>query len=105
VPDLTGEVARRVREHARDGARLVAPADHGIAVEGDALVWDGVGRIRLADMALNGTHNLANAALALTAVIEYDGSVDRAGALAAITSLRPLAHRLETVPSTDGRVW
>lgn len=105
VPDVAGDLARRVREVAGEQARLVSPASFGIAVTDDALSWDGVGQIRLGEIAMNGTHNLHNAALALAAVHEYRATVDRAAALRSVAEFTPLAHRLETIASSDDRTW
>ena len=104
LPSLTGELADRARDIAGH-ARLATPAEIGIRVTADHLTWDGGGSIALSDIALVGAHNLANAALALAAVDAFLGGVDRAQALAAIASFTPLAHRLEVVPSSDGRTW
>lgn len=104
LPAHTGELAERARGIAGD-ARIVVPADLGIRVTGDELVWEGTGSVALADIALVGSHNLANAALALAAVDAYAPGLDRQAALAAVADFSPLAHRLEVVPSTDGRTW
>lgn len=104
VPDLADDLGRRVRAVSGD-ARILSPADIGITVSDGEVSWAGVGSLALADMNLVGLHNLMNAALALTAVDAYDGEVDRARALDAVASFTPLAHRLEVVPSTDGRIW
>ncbi|GGD36782.1 UDP-N-acetylmuramoylalanine--D-glutamate ligase [Microbacterium faecale] len=105
VPDADGDLARRVREVAREQSRLVSPSSLGITVTDDALVWAGVGQIRLGEIAMNGTHNLHNAALALAAVHEYRGTLDRAAALGSLAGFTPLAHRLETIASSDDRTW
>lgn len=104
LPAHTGELAERARGIAGD-ARIVVPADLGIRVTDDELAWEGAGSVALADIALVGSHNLANAALALAAVDAYAPGLDRAAALAAVADFSPLAHRLEVVPSTDGRTW
>jgi len=104
VPNRSDDLGRRVSEVA-GGTRIVSPADIGITVTDETISWDGVGRLLLGDLKLVGAHNLVNAALALTAVAAYSASLDRAGALEAIASFAPLAHRLEVVPSTDGRIW
>src|SRR5690606_39043884 len=57
------------------------------------------------EIALNGAHNLVNASLALCAAALYAPDLDRGRALASLASFAPLAHRLETIPSGDGRTW
>ena len=104
LPAHTGELADRAREIAGE-TRVITPGDLGIRVTDDELAWEGTGSLRLADIALVGGHNLTNAALALTAVDAYLGGADRAAALAAVATFSPLAHRLEVVPSGDGRTW
>jgi UDP-N-acetylmuramoylalanine--D-glutamate ligase len=104
LPSHAGELAERAREVAGD-ARILTPADLGIRVTSDELVWDGAGAVALADIALVGSHNLANAALALAAVDVYVAALDRNAALAAVARFSPLEHRLEVVPSGDGRTW
>src|SRR5690606_37999248 len=104
LPAHTGELADKARAIAGD-ARIVTPEDLGIRVTSDEIVWEGVGSVALAEIALIGTHNLANAALALAAVDSYVAGADRAAALASIASFSPLSHRLEVVPPTDGRTW
>lgn len=104
VPDPSDDLGRRVRAVAGD-ARMLSPASLGIAVTERAISWDGAGSLALADMNLVGTHNLTNAALALAAVDAYGGAFDRSRALEAVATFAPLAHRLEVVPSGDGRTW
>ena len=103
VPDLDGDLADLVRGRA-GSARLVDPATIGISWSADGLDWTGVGRLDATAIPVRGAHNVANLALALTAVATgFD--VDRAGLLMAVASFAPLAHRLEQVPSADGRRW
>lgn len=103
VPDLAGDVAGLVRPRSGD-ARLVDPAALGIGSAADGLEWAGVGRLDAEEIPVRGRHNVANLALALAAVAAgFD--VDRAGLLAAAASFAPLSHRLEEVPSADGRRW
>jgi len=105
VPDLVGVPGTLVAERTR--TRPLTPLDVGIAVSPSGLAWDQVGDLAAADLPLRGTHNLLNAALALTTVHAVtDG--DPAAAFVALNALRtfaPLAHRLEVVPSDDGRTW
>ena len=105
MPDHDGEVARLVRERAA-GARLGPPADLGLAATADAVSWEGIGEVPAGAVALRGRHNLVNLTLALAAVDALLGpAADRPALLAGVTSYAPLAHRLETVPSGDGRTW
>ena len=104
IPSRDGELAERALAIA-DEERIVTPADLGIHVSESDISWEGAGAIALADIPLRGTHNLANAALALTAVSIYSGDIDPAAALASLARFSPLAHRLEVVPSGDGRTW
>lgn len=104
VPNRSDDLGRRVSEVAR-GAHVVSPADVGITVTDQEISWDGVGRVALSDLNLVGSHNLVNAAIALTAVTAYSASLDRRTALDTLASFAPLAHRLEVVPSSDGRTW
>lgn len=104
VPDPTDDLGRRVRAVA-GAARIVSPADIGIRASTGEITWANVGSLALADMNLVGSHNLMNAALALAAVDAYSEDLDRARALDAVASFAPLAHRLEVVPSADGRTW
>ncbi|GAB2879522.1 UDP-N-acetylmuramoyl-L-alanine--D-glutamate ligase [Nocardioides pacificus] len=97
-----------VADHAGPGSRVVltGPGRPHVSPDG-SLVWPGVGRLEPDELPLPGRHNAANAAMALLLVVEL-GLVPagREGeALALLTSFQPLAHRLETVPSTDGRLW
>lgn len=79
------------------------------AREKSGLTWDGVGSIPPDDLPLIGVHNAHNLALAvLTVAVALDISAGdpRAEALlAGVRTFRPLAHRMETVPSRDGRRW
>lgn len=105
VPDRVSVPGALVAE--RMGSRPLAPLDIGIEVGAAGLAWEGVGDLTAADLPLRGAHNLVNAALALTAVHAVTGS-DPATAFVALNALRtfaPLAHRLEVVPSDDGRTW
>lgn len=112
VPDLdgpAGEVARLVAGRVESATRVLTPADLGLRVSAAAVTWDGVGTLRAADVPLRGVHNLVNVTLALAAVDAFATSiavpVDRAALLAAVSSFAPLSHRLERVPSGDGRAW
>ncbi len=85
-----------------DAARTIGASDAG-------LVWEGVGSIPLEELPLVGVHNAGNLALAVlaTAVALDIGAGDpRAQQLLdGVRTFAPLAHRMETVPSKDGRRW
>ena len=108
VPDLAGELAEQVRKRVGLATRLLTPEQIGLApTSDDGLGWHGVGDLGRAEIGLRGRHNLTNLALALAAVaafLESDRG-QRAAMLAAVPSFAALAHRLETVPSSDGRIW
>lgn len=106
VPTLDPVVSELVRSRA-GGARVVDPGDFGISSsEETGIVWEATGRLGPQQMALVGRHNFANAALALTAVVAGFGLEDRReDLLAAVGGFTPLAHRLDAVPSSDGRQW
>ena len=106
VPDLAGDLADLVRTRVGGATSLVSPSSVGVSVSPDAVTWAGVGRLDAADVPLSGLHNLTNAALALTAVaVGHDDVTDRGSLLSSLGSVAPLAHRLEPVPSRDGRRW
>lgn len=79
------------------------------ARETSGLTWKGVGSISPDELPLIGVHNARNLALAvLTVAVALDISAGdpRAEALlAGVRTFKPLAHRMETVPSRDGRRW
>ena len=106
VPTEHAEIARLVRERA-PGARVLTPGSLGITTTGPGLAWDGVGSLAADELPVHGAHNHANAALALTAVVA-GSDVPAARHRLLLDSVRtfaPLAHRLETVASLDGRRW
>lgn len=107
VPSPEHELFDLVAERAGERTRVLTPQELGIRAHDDRLVWDGVGELSSDDFGLRGAHNLVNAGLALAAVHAFTGmgDEDRARALDAVRSFAPLQHRLEVIPSTDGRVW
>ncbi len=107
LPDTSGEIAALVRGRANGSARLTDPAELGISWSETGVLWDTVGALAAEEIPLRGKHNLANVALALTAVAAgFDiGPHRRPELLAAVRSFPPLTHRLEVVPSDDGRTW
>ena len=82
-------------------------ADTVHADDGD-VVWPGGFRLAAADLPLVGRHNAGNIALAVHAATHILGlDPDRAAQrmATALRTFKPLAHRLEAVPSDDGRRW
>lgn len=79
------------------------------AREKSGLSWEGVGSIAPDELPLVGVHNARNLALAVLAVavaLDVSAGDPRAEELLdGVRSFRPLAHRMETVPSRDGRRW
>ncbi|MGN6721520.1 MAG: UDP-N-acetylmuramoyl-L-alanine--D-glutamate ligase [Marmoricola sp.] len=79
-----------------------------IHVEGGDIVWPHGHRIAAQALPLLGSHNAGNIALALNAVCRLQDLAPDADAerlTTALDTFQPLAHRLETVPSDDGRRW
>ena len=107
LPDTDGDVARLVRTRVGAATRLVAPGGLGITSSDAGIAWEGVGRLGPDQLSVHGRHNYVNAALALTAVtVGFDvPEGERCQLLEAVLSFAPLAHRLETIPSDDGRRW
>ncbi len=105
VPALDGDVAGLVRPRS-GSACLVDPDALGITSSEAGIHWEGVGRLAAPDITVHGRHNFVNVTLALTAVTAgFDVDDRRDRLLAAVGTFVPLAHRLETVPSNDGRRW
>ncbi|WP_127480389.1 UDP-N-acetylmuramoyl-L-alanine--D-glutamate ligase [Nocardioides pantholopis] len=91
----------------RTTVHLTDPEHVHVSAAGD-LVWPGVGTVSRAELPLAGRHNAENIALALLAVDVAGLLADddqRARALAAVRTFAPLDHRLQPVPSADGRHW
>ncbi|MFT4231812.1 MAG: UDP-N-acetylmuramoyl-L-alanine--D-glutamate ligase [Leucobacter sp.] len=107
VPSGEHELFALASARAGERTRVITPGELGIGVHDDRLVWEGVGELSAESLSLRGAHNLGNAALALAAVHAFTGmpDEDRARALAAVGTFAPLQHRLEVIPSRDGRVW
>lgn len=107
VPDRDGQIAALVRARLGASSRLVAPDSLGITWSDAGISWESVGSLDPEQLPIQGRHNYANIALALTAVMSGfempEGN--RHGLLASIESFAPLTHRLETVPSNDSRRW
>ena len=105
VSDLQPELRERARLVAPQ-AQLLTPAGLGLHVTSRTIVWEGVGELRSDELQLRGHHNLSNAALGLAAAKAWCGDdLDASTALASLREVQPLEHRLQTVPSNDGRTW
>lgn len=103
-PDLVARLEQRLPATTE----LVPLTSHTIHVADGDVVWPGSFRVPAADLPLVGHHNAGNIALALEAVVRLQGlDADRAAPelATALGTFTPLAHRLETVPSDDGRRW
>lgn len=93
---------------ASDVPVVLLDDDGDIRVDaGGDLVWDGVLRVPAHELALPGRHNAQNMALALLTLVEAGllGEDEAVPVREVLTGFTPLAHRLERVPSTDGRRW
>jgi len=107
VPDTDGDVAALARDRAGESTRLIDPATIGIRCSEAGIAWEGVGSLDADDIPLRGRHNVVNVALALSAVAAgFAVAADRRrDLLDAVRTFAPLTHRLEAVPSADGRRW
>lgn len=109
APGHDAPLVERIRAVLPAGASLHTTSSGLIRADDAGLHWDGVGSIPPDELPLIGLHNARNLALAvLTVAVALDISAGdpRAEALlAGVRTFRPLAHRMETVPSRDGRRW
>ncbi len=105
-PDEDPELASRLETVISAGVRFSQPSDLDIVVTSRGLSW-GMSELAVSDISLKGRHNLHNIALALAAVDSYldVDAKQKARALEAVASFAPLAHRLEIIPTRDGRTW
>ena len=105
APGLDARLVGMVRERLGPDTQLhlTGPGSVHADAQGD-VVWPGVGRVRADELPVRGLHNAGNLALALLAArLVVDG---RAGELLdAARTFAPLRHRLEVIPSRDGRTW
>lgn len=105
VSDQQPELQERARLIAPD-AELLTPAGLGLHVTSESITWQGVGELRADQLRLRGRHNVGNAALALATTRAWcGGDFDASTALASLQDFEPLEHRLQVVPSNDGRIW
>ncbi|WP_162598802.1 UDP-N-acetylmuramoyl-L-alanine--D-glutamate ligase [Nocardioides gilvus] len=104
VPAEADEVIRRVSERLSPGTRLLLTDEDGVHVAPDgAIVWPDGPRIEAGDLPLPGRHHAHNIALALR-LAGLLGPPPEA-LVEALSSFAPLPHRMEPVPSDDGRTW
>lgn len=107
LPDDSHELIRLVRDRLADSTAMVTPGSVGITCTPAGISWRDVGSLSTEQIPLRGGHNHLNIALALATVtrgFDLDSDQQRR-ALAAVEEFPPLAHRLEVVPSLDGRRW
>lgn len=105
APGADTRLVARIREVLPTGAALHLTGPETVYADEAGLHWPGVGSVAAAELPLLGVHNAGNLALAVLAASVADPSLDPARLLAAVRTFRPLAHRMETVPSKDGRRW
>ena len=107
VPDIDGHIAALVRARIGAFTQIVAPGSLGITWSDSGIKWEDAGSLGPERLPIQGRHNYANVALALAAVVSGvevpEG--ERHALLETVESFAPLTHRLETVPSDDGRRW
>ena len=89
--------------------RLRTPADAWYDPASRMLMLFGAPLLRRDDLSLVGDHNVANALTAALAVCSASAAfatdAARATIAAALRSFHALPHRLEPVPTSDGRLW
>lgn len=107
VPANVPELELRVRSRAAPETQVVTPTDFGILVSASGVEWSGAGEVRRAELPLQGDHNVGNIALALAAAAAFcrPDATAKAAMMSSLPRLRPLAHRLERLPSDDAKVW
>lgn len=107
IPDAADEIGRLVAARTGPDTRVRTPSEIGLTVTETGIEWRGVGELPLAKVPLHGLHNLTNIALGLAAGCAFvdPTSGDKVRMLESVSTFAPLTHRLETVPSYDGRAW
>ena len=98
----------RLEERLAATTEFVVLGPGTIHVEDGDVVWPDGHRVAGDELPLLGAHNAGNIALALQAacrVIGIDPDTHALDLSEALRTFQPLAHRLETVPSSDGRRW
>lgn len=106
VPADAPDVERRVRSHASTSTHVISTDEDpgGVLVDatGD-LVWSSGTRVRAGDLPLPGRHHGSNIAVAVR-LAQLLGLTPQQCATG-LATFAPLPHRMEPVPSTDGRRW
>ena len=98
----------RLEQRLPATTEFVTLEDAAIRLANDGLLWPEGFRLDAAALPLLGAHNAANLALALNTVcrvLDLDPDLASSDLARAVSTFHPLAHRLETVPSNDGRRW
>jgi UDP-N-acetylmuramoylalanine--D-glutamate ligase len=83
---------------------LALGAAPGVRVEGENIIFEGTdddGVLSIAGYPMPGTHNRLNLATALLLAQPLGLVRDRID----VASLRSLPHRMQPIPTTDGRIW
>ena len=108
VPGDDERVLGLVRERLDPTTQLHATAPETLYADPrGSIVWPGVGDLAAVDLRVRGAHNARNLALALLAADVWSaGSSDqRTDMLASLRTFAALEHRMEQIPSSDGRTW
>lgn len=105
APGADTRLVERIRSVLPEGAELHLTCPDSLYADEAGLHWPGVGSVPASDLPLLGVHNAGNLALAVLAASVTDPSLSPAALLDAVRTFRPLAHRMETVPSKDNRRW
>lgn len=105
VAITTDLLAAQLQARLGSAQPVRTPRHWSISVRGTSIVWAGMGEVAADELTFTGRHNLVNAALALAAVAAWEPRVPPAHWLAALRQCQPLPHRLEVLPSPDGRTW
>ncbi|GGO87200.1 UDP-N-acetylmuramoylalanine--D-glutamate ligase [Nocardioides phosphati] len=104
VPGHDEALVARVTQAMSADATLHLTGDM-LRADESGLTWDGVGSIPPGELPLIGVHNARNLALAVLAAHVAEPSLDPATLLDGVRTFAALTHRMETVPSKDGRRW
>lgn len=103
APGHDAQVLRHLHQAAPGHpVHLTGPGSVEVDAAGD-IVWSDGTRLSHHEVPLIGVHQARNAALAALAAESF--GVTPEAAAAAIRTFAPLEHRMQPVPSTDGRRW
>lgn len=104
APGDAPEVVRLVREHLSPGSELLLTDTDSVHVDDDGdVVWPDGTRVAAADLPLPGRHHAGNIAVALR--LAGILGVPAHELAESVRTFAPLPHRMEPVPSSDGRRW